>query len=262
VAAVRGLLDAHVELLKAELAVVGRELGVIVGLAAAAVALAVLTALLLYIGSFLFFGEWLFGSMGWGILHGLLVGILLIGTIGVNLAGGSVRAWTGGVVSGLIVGVLVFVVLMTRIGNVLAEGASGPVEDTLALEPQWVPTLIGLVVGALLGAAAALLLGWRARWRFGRPVPLGIAGAAGGGLLGALLASTRYDNPDGVAGLAVAIGLLSGIAAGAGLAYRRGFDTETRYRRLVPRATMAAFEDTKEVLTAQWQRQRDRFMGR
>ena len=56
-AAFMRMIDAHVALLRAELEIFGKELGIIVGLAGAAIAIAILAALLLYVGSFLFFGD-------------------------------------------------------------------------------------------------------------------------------------------------------------------------------------------------------------
>ncbi len=72
-AAFMRMLEAHIALLRAELAIAGQELGIIVGLAAGALALAILVVILLYVGTFLFIGDWLFGSMGWGIIHGTLL---------------------------------------------------------------------------------------------------------------------------------------------------------------------------------------------
>ena len=72
------LVTAHMALLKAELAVTGRDLGIIAGLVVALLALVVLALLLIAIGTFLFLGEWLFGSMAWGILHGTLFLALLV----------------------------------------------------------------------------------------------------------------------------------------------------------------------------------------
>jgi hypothetical protein len=48
------LVTAHLDLLKAELAVTGREIGIIIGLAVVAVALALLIVTLLYVGTALF----------------------------------------------------------------------------------------------------------------------------------------------------------------------------------------------------------------
>ena len=103
------MLQAHIALLKAELAVAGKQLGIIVGLAAGAIALAILVAILLYVGTFLFMGEWLFGSMGWGIIHGTLLGAAIIGFVAIDLAGGSVRSYGWGAVWGVIVAVVISV---------------------------------------------------------------------------------------------------------------------------------------------------------
>jgi hypothetical protein len=87
-------------------------------------------------------------------------------------------------------------------------------------------------------------------------------GLAIGGFIGALWPSTRYDAADGVLGLVITIGLLTWIGAGAGLAARAGFDTEARYANLVPRESIAAFEQTKEFMLEQWQKHKNRMMGR
>ena len=93
------------------------ELGIIVGLAVGALAVAVLVAVLLYVGSFLFFGEWLFGSMGWGIIHGTLLAGAVIAFVGLNLAGGDVRGYGWGALVGVIVAVVLVALLLSNVGN-------------------------------------------------------------------------------------------------------------------------------------------------
>ena len=105
------MVQAHLALLRAELAVVGQELGIIAGLAAGALVLLLVALLLLYIGGWLFFGDWLFGSMGWGIIHGTLLNVAVIILIAVNLAGGSQRGYFVGLFAGVVVAVIVGVVL-------------------------------------------------------------------------------------------------------------------------------------------------------
>jgi len=256
------VLEAHIELLKAELAVAGRELGIIIGLAVGALFVAFLVAILLYVGTFLFMGEWLFGSMGWGIIHGTLLGFALIGFVAVNLAGGSVRAYGWGALVGVIVAVLLSIGLSFNVANDAAEWGAAQIEDQLRLDEHWAPTLVGLVVGGVITAVVALIGGWRSQWRFGSPLVMLVVGVVLGGFVGALFASTRWDNPDGVVGLAIMIGLLTWIIVGAGLAYLRGFDPEARYARLVPRESIVAFERTRDFLEEQWSRQKDRMMGR
>lgn len=261
------MLDAHITLLRAELQIAGQELGIIVGLAVGALALAAIISILLYVGSFLFLGEWLFGSMGWGIIHGTLLPAAIIGFIGINLAGGDVRAYGWGALVGLIVGVALSALLLTNVGNEAAEWGSRLLrenigEDALPFGEQWVATLVGLAVGAIIAAIVALLIGWRAKWQYGSPVALTVAGLIIGGFVGAIYASTRYDAPDGVIGFAIMIGLLTWIIAGILLAARKGFDPEARYVNLIPRESIAAFERSREFLTEQWAKQKGRMMGR
>lgn len=262
-AAFMRLIAAHIALLRAELGIAGKELGVIVGLAVGALSLAVLVAILLYVGTFLFLGEWLFGSMGWGIIHGTLLTAAVIAAIGVNLAGGSVRTYAYGAVVGLVVAVVVSALLLSNIGNESAEWGRRQLEETLdttalPFGSEWLTTLTGLAVGALIGLVMALIAGWR----IGSTGMLAIIGIVVGGFVGAIYASTRYDAPDGVIGLALMIGLLTWIVVGVGLAYRKGFDTEARYANLVPRESIAAFEHTRDFLLEQWKAQKNRMMGR
>jgi hypothetical protein len=244
------------------MAVIGREVGLIAALVAAVVAIAILVGILVVVGGFLFLGEWLFGSMGWGIIHGALLGLAVVGAVAVNLAGGSVRSYTWGLPIGVIVGVSVAAILLTNLANTAAEAGAGAVEDQLLLDRQWAPTLVGFVVGAVVLAVTALVMGYRANWRFGSPFLLVSAGILAGGFVGAILASTTYRSPAGVVGLAIAIGLITWMVVGGILAARHGFDAEARYARLVPRRTMAAAQETKDMLGHQVQRQKDRFMGR
>ena len=73
-----GLIKSHTELAKAELAEIVDELkrlALVIGLA---LGLMLFVGMLIPIGLTLFFGEWLFGSMGWGILHGTEFSLALI----------------------------------------------------------------------------------------------------------------------------------------------------------------------------------------
>jgi len=180
----------------------------------------------------------------------------------VDLGGGSVRSYAWGVPVGVLVAVIVSLVLTLNLGNDAAETTAGAIEDQLLLDRQWAPTLVGFVVGAIVLGVILLILGYRARGRAGSPLVLALVGVLLGGFVGAIVASTRYDNPDGVVGMAIALGLIVWIAVGGLLAARHGFDPEARYAPLVPRATMAAFEETRDLVQRQGQRQKDRFMGR
>jgi hypothetical protein len=251
-----------IALLKAELSVAGKELGIIIGLAAGALTLALLTLILLYVGTFLFMGDWLFGSMGWGIIHGTLLAGALIGIIAVNLAGGQIGAYLWGVVWGVLVAVLLSLLLISNLLREAAVAGAEAVENDIPLHPHLLPTVVGFVVGAAILAVAALIAGWRSDWKYGSPLVMTIIGIGLGGFVGMLFASTVYDNPNGVVGLGIMVGLIVWISVGAWLASRRGFDPEARYESLVPRESMASFETTRTFMEQQMERQKKRFMGR
>jgi hypothetical protein len=251
------LVGAHTALLKAELAVTGREIGLILGLAVAALSLLLLMVSLIYTGTWLFLGEWLFGSIGWGLVHGTLFTIALVVPIGINLAGGPVRAWSRAF---LVAALLTVALSVLFASNILREGAVSAgvqLEASLAIEPAFLPTLVGVVVGAVVLGLALFALGLRA----GNAFTLLLAGAVLGAIVGAILASVTFDTKGAIA-LAVTIGLIAWIAFSGLLAARRGFDPQARYDTLVPRESIAAVESSKAFLLRQWERQRRKLMGR
>jgi hypothetical protein len=252
------LIQAHLALLRAELSIVGRELGIIVGLGVAALMLAVLLLILLVVGGLLFLGEWLFGSMGWGLIHGTLLLLALIAGIGLNLAGGWMGAYTRGLLVGVVVTVLGSVLFASNVLREAAVWAGRELEPILPLEPALLPTLAGLVAGAIV---FAVIMAVAAR---AAGAPLGSMLAAGlvlGAIVGAILGSVTFD----IQG-AVAVSLMLGLAAwpvtAALLAASRGFDPEGRYGALVPRASISAAQETREYLMTEWRRQLKRMVGR
>src|SRR4051812_23228318 len=72
------LINAHIDLLKAEISEILAQIAVIAGMGFVVLVFAFLTFTTLYIGGFLFLGEWLFGSIGWGLAHGVLFGVVII----------------------------------------------------------------------------------------------------------------------------------------------------------------------------------------
>jgi hypothetical protein len=251
------LANAHIELLKAELAVTGRELGLIIGLAIAALLLAFLLVCLLYVGTFLFLGEWLFGSMAWGILHGSLLSVLFVVPIALNLGGGWVGAYPRGLLAGIAVTVLMSIVFGSNVLRNAAVAAGEWAAPSLALDPASLPTLIAM----LFGAVALGLILWLIGLRIGGAFRLLIVGLLVGAVLGAILGSVTFDWQGAVA-VALTIGLVTWLAVTGALAARRGFDPERRYQRLVPRESIAAFEESRSFVQQQVRRQRGRMLGR
>ena len=65
------LVVAHIDLAKAEAAAIAGQVGRVIALGALAFILVVFAVFLFVIGVSLGIGEWVFGSMGWGVIHGV-----------------------------------------------------------------------------------------------------------------------------------------------------------------------------------------------
>ena len=71
--AAMALVVAHIDLAKAEAAAIAGQVGRVIALGALAFILVVFAVFLFVIGVSLAIGEWVFGSMGWGVIHGVLL---------------------------------------------------------------------------------------------------------------------------------------------------------------------------------------------
>lgn len=253
----RRLADAHIELLRAELTIAGRELGIVIAMAVGILALAIVAGLLLVIGTSLFLGEWLFGSMAWGIVHGVLFFVAIIVPLALDLAGGRRDAFARGLVTAVVVTLLLWLLFASNVLRDTAVNVGRSLEASLAIEPAFLPTLVGLVAGAAVLGVVLLVLGLRQ----GGALRLLIAGALVGAVIGAILGSVTFDTKGALA-VALTIGLIAWIAVTVLVAVRMGFDPEGRYEAMVPRESMAMAEDTKAFLERQWRRQRGKVLGR
>jgi hypothetical protein len=94
-----------------------------------------MVALMLTLGLLLFLGEWLFGSLGWGVLLGtlLLLDLALVTLLGA-LGVGRGR---------LAVGFLIAVAIGVGVGVALGIGATA-----------WIPVRVGAALGTLVGLVA------------------------------------------------------------------------------------------------------------
>ena len=128
-AAGKRLFQAHVDLAKAELSEIVDEVKRMVALIGAAIGILVLAGLLFAIGLFLFLGEWLFGSIGWGVLLGtlLLVDIAIVAVLlALDVAGRRLgTAFVIGAIVGGIVGVVFALDLTHRGWTALGDAARG-----------------------------------------------------------------------------------------------------------------------------------------
>ena len=245
IAAGRRLVTAHLDLAKAELGEIMGEVGRAAALGGLAVATVFLAGLLLPIGLLLFLGEWIFGSIGWGVLLGSLLlidvavvaGLVAVGMTGNRLGVAFLIALAIGVVVGVVLGLNLTNRAWTEAGDNLMPG----------VDAGFRPLAIAVLSLAFIGGILGLIGGLRAP-----------GGSAGGGLfvgaftgivLGALTAvalGPRVGAAFGALTTLIAWPALMGLAVS-----RSGIDGDALKARFYPGQTI---EITKE--TIEWVRQR------
>ena len=238
------LVMAHVELAKAEAGAIAGEVGRLAALAALALVLVLLAALLAIIGASLFFGEWLLGSMGWGVLHGVLLFVsvaMAAVLIGLGVALGSVgRAFLVGLVVAILVGLALGSNLPNQLYAAIGDGLG------LAVDPGVRPLVVGMLVvgliGLLAGIAAAVLMDGPAGPRVAALIGLTVLGVA----IGAFTAITF--GPQVGVGLGTAAGYLTWIALMGIDVARTGIDVDALKNRFYPSQTIETSKETLEWL--------------
>lgn len=236
---------AHVALAQAEFGQIlaeGKRVGILAGIA---FGLLLFAGLLMPIGLTLFVGEWLFGSIGWGVLLGTE---LTIGGAIVLLFAGlyvPIPRILGRLLVALLVGIILAVLLALDVPHHAFVSAGASVVPSIDPGPR--PLIVGLVLGALVGAILGIIVGLGRRLgaggTFGAAIGLAILGLA----VGAIVA-IDYSPAVAIAlGLALALALWPSLVAID--TYRRGIDLEALKNRFYPRLTV---ETTKE--TIEWAR--------
>jgi hypothetical protein len=238
------LAMAHVDLAKAEAAAIGMEIGRIVGLAVAALAIVLLTVTLLVIGTTLFTAEWLLGSMGWGLLHGTLLFVGIAVACVLAAVGVSGRRLVQPFVLGLIIAGLVSVVLAFNLPNQLYTAIGDAVAP--GIEAGVRPLVVGAAIWGLFGLVGLIIVAGRTGASGGTWFAAALGGLVLGALFGAFTAITFGPQP------AVALGFAFGYAAWTALmaldVSRTGVDIEALQARLTPRRTIETSKETIEWL--------------
>lgn len=243
-AAALELVRAHVDLAKTEAGAIAGQVGRLAALGALAVALVIFAVFLGLVGTALFTGEWLLGSIGWGVLHGVLfclaaavAAILLaIGVPPRRVAVAFIAAVIGVVVLALILGLNLPNRLFSAVGDAVAPSA----------DPAYRTLVVGLVLGALVGLIFGIVVAiTRASSSAGRVASV-VGLAILGLLLGAFLSITF--GPQVGTGIAIAAGYLIWIALMAFDVVRTGIDLETLKNRFYPKQTIDTSKETLEWL--------------
>lgn len=168
VQSVKRVVRAHIDLAKAEFGEIVGELQRLAALAGIAAGALLVAALILTVGLPLFLGEWIFGSIGWGVLHGILLltaiavaALLLAIRAPVGVVGGALGI---AVVVGLMVGIVLGLNLTNRawggVGNAIVPAAADHVRP-LAAALVVLPPVLAIVFGlmALVNAYRTGVLG-------------------------------------------------------------------------------------------------------
>ena len=247
------LATAHVALARAELEEILAEVKKVAALIGVAIALVVFAAILLSVGTSLFLGEWLFGSMGWGILQDteLLIALALVCVLAALDV--PVQHLVRGLAVASLLGLVVAVVGGLLLANRLWEGIGVAVAP--ALDPATRPLVVGTAAGAALGAIVGLLGGTETGGgrsiggMIGSAIGWTILGALVGAALGAFSAITFSWQVAVALGIAVALGVW--VALCVLEVVRGGVDFEAWGRKFYPSQSIDSAKETIE-----WVRER------
>jgi hypothetical protein len=234
------LARAHIDLARAEFDAIKGEIARVAALAGIAVAVVLFAVVLAVIGTSLFLGEWLLGSIGWGVLHGILLFIAIAITCTLAAFGLSGRQ----IARSFILGVLVAVVVGLGLAFALPNRAYRSLgETTLSnVEVGVRPLVIGIIAIGIIGLGIGVIGALRTRG----------AGFRGGSILGGVVAGAALGAISAVetgAQVGVALGITAGyvvwiLAMGADIA-RTGVDFDQLKARFYPSQTI---ETSKETL--------------
>jgi hypothetical protein len=240
------MLEAHIELAKAELAGISDNLKVAAALVGLAIATAIFAAILVSIGTTLFLGEWLFGSLGWGVVHGLLVSVAVI-VVAAGLIVKPDRMHLGrDLVLALVGTVLLSIVFALGLTNQAWQAVTDALN--LGLDVAYRLLAVALAISVIVFAILGGIVGaWRGG---GRSVSSGLVLGVFFGL--AFGAFTAID-PGTQVGIALGImfGLIIFIVLVALDLARGGIDEERLKARFLPTQTIATTKETIEWLQSQ-----------
>ena len=240
------MVDAHIALARAEFEEIGDAVKRVAALGGLAAGILVFLGFFFPIGLLLFLGEWLFGSIGWGVLLYTELGVAVALTAVVVALGVPGSKIGPPILVSVLVGVVLAIMLglaltnegWTRLGESVfpnVEGGFRPLGTAMAFSAA-VVGVIGLLLGVRSGGIGGAIGGL-------------IAGALFGVVLGALSA-IRFGPGPGVA-LGIAVAAIVWIVLVARALMQVGVDGDALKARFWPSLTI---DTTKE--TIEWVRER------
>jgi hypothetical protein len=227
---------AHIDLARAEFSAIADEIKKVALFAGIALAVVLFAVILAVIGTSLFLAEWLLGSLGWGVLHGVLLFVAIaiacvLGALGVS-GGRIARAFVVGLLIAIVVAVLMALALPNQAYASLGESALP------GIEPGIRPLVVGMIALGVIG----LIVGVIAAVRGG-----GVGAVIGFLVLGVLIGAISAADlgPQVGVGIGIAVGYLVWIALMVIDVMSTGVDVEAMKARFTPSQTI---ETSKETL--------------
>ena len=235
---------AHLDLAKAEAAEIADSVKRVAALVGVALAVVIFAVILLVVGTSLFISEWLLGSIGWGVLHGVLlfVGIavacalLAVGIAGDRLA----RAFALGAVVAVVISLLYGLALTNQLFATIARNLFPN------LDPATAPLVVGLALGVLAGLLVGAVIAATAIKDGGGRATAVIGGIVAGAAIGAFSAIS-FQYQIGI-GIGIAVGYVTWIALMGVDVARTGVDVEALQARFTPTKTIETSKETLEWL--------------
>ncbi|MEO7203972.1 MAG: hypothetical protein ABIZ52_03040 [Candidatus Limnocylindrales bacterium] len=240
----RRLLTAHVDLAKTEVGEIVDEVKRMVALGAMALGALLMVGLLIPLGGMLFLGEWLFGSIGWGVLLGtfLLLDVAAMALLlALDVDGRRIgTSLVVALVAGAAVGVVMALDLTHRGWTALGDSVASAYDaNTRAV---LLAVGISALVLGMLGFATGIRNGFGHAW--GRLVVWAVIGVFVG-----LLTVISIPVTVGAA-LGVLVALITWpVVAGGDLA-RTGVDGDALAKKFIPQQTIDLTKETIEWVRA------------
>jgi hypothetical protein len=253
-----GLVGAHLRLAQAEIGEIAGEAKRAAALIGAAFGLLFIAGMLASIGTILWLDQWIFGSIGWGALHGTEVLLAVAVTLALMIVPASAGRIGLSVFVGLVAGAAIGLLLGLNLTNqgwgwVADHYFSGltwpPDGHQMAVVDRPIATAV-IVLSEVFGVLAfffALIVGRGAIRRILNAIGAGIAAAVVGAFLGAITGVPVSWN------IAIAVGLATGLLVWpvlAAILVLTHIDMDALKKRFVPEQTI---ETTKE--TIEWVRE-------
>jgi uncharacterized membrane protein YqjE len=248
-AAAERLIRAHLDLARAELSEIAGEIKRMVGLIGLALGFVFFALLLILVGLPLFLGDFLFGSMGWGILHGVLFAVAVAAAAIAAALGAGARAIGLTFISGVVATVAIALALGSDLAFQGAASLAARASEALRISPPavWDTVLAGAIAGAVIGLVLFFVIGLVHYRSLRGGLGLRADGFVLGAFLGALSGAGHYTWP-----LAVANGLVIGLLVWivGSVAAATSVDVSARFSRLAPTTTIETARETWEWVRA------------